>query len=129
MAISQKESEKARTLDLYKWGLLTVADLDKDVRQHLRDLEPLQAEMVGLLNQGAEQGQKVGKLTDAESLLKALQDKIQGPVDWDTKRRVIELLVWSISVKTKGISRKKTATVEMVYAFEPKPHAVVNGIG
>ena len=59
-AINQKEGEKARTLDLYKWGLLTVEDLDKDVRQHRRDLESLQAELIGLLNQGAEQGQKVG---------------------------------------------------------------------
>ena len=128
-AINQKEGEKARTLDLYKWGLLTVDDLDKDVRQHRRDLESLQEELIGLLNQGAEQGQKVGKLTDAESLLEALQDRIQGSVDWDTKRRVIELLVWSISVKTKGVRRKKQATVEIVYAFEPKPIAVVNGIG
>ena len=106
-----------------------MADLDKYVRQHLRDLEPLQAEMIGLLNQGAEQGQKVGKLTDAESLLKALQEKIQGPVDWDTKRRVVESLVWGISVKTTGKDRKKKATVEIIYAFEPKPIAVVNGIG
>ncbi|MCZ6535480.1 MAG: recombinase zinc beta ribbon domain-containing protein, partial [Chloroflexi bacterium] len=128
-AINLKEGEKARTLDLYKWGLLTVEDLDKYVQQHRRDLEPLQAEMANLLNQGAEQGQKVGKLTDSESLLKALQDRIKGPVDWDTKRRVIELLVWSISVKTKGMRRKKQASVEIVYAFEPKPIAVVNGIG
>ncbi len=85
--------------------------------------------MANLLNQGAEQGQKVGKLTDAESLLKALRDKIQGPVDWDTKRKVVELLVWGISVATTGAGRKKKASVEIVYAFEPKPHAVVNGIG
>ncbi|MCZ6535453.1 MAG: hypothetical protein O6914_05710, partial [Chloroflexi bacterium] len=126
-AISQKEGEKARTLDLYKWGLLTVDDLDKDVRQHRKDLEPLQAELIGLLNQGAEQGQKVGKLTDAESLLRALQDKIQGPVDWDTKRRVVEALVWGITVTTTGEGRKKKALVEITYAFEPKSHAVVNG--
>jgi len=128
-AINLKEGERARTLDLYKWGLLTVADLDKYVQQHRKDLEPLQAEMAGLLNEGAEQGQKVGKLTDAGSLLKALQDRIQGQVDWDTKRKVVELLVWGISVKTKGTGRKKKATVEIIYAFEPKPFVAVNGIG
>jgi len=127
-AINQKEGEKARTLDLYKWGLLTVEDLDKDIRQHRQDLEPLQAEMASLLNQGAEQGQKVGKLTDAESLLKALQDRIKGPVDWDTKRRVVESLVWGISVKTVGKGRKKKASVEIIYAFEPNSHVVVNAM-
>jgi len=126
-AINLKEGERARTLDLYKWGLLTVDDLDKDVRQHRIDLEPLQAELAGLLNQGAEQGQKVGMLTEAESLLKALQDGIQGPVDWDTKRRVVESLVWGIFVKTVGEGRKKKATVEITYAFEAKPRDVVNG--
>jgi len=128
-AIARKEGERARTLDLYKWGLLTVDDLDKDVRQHRQDLEPLQAELANLLNRGAEQGQKVGKLTDAESLLKSLQDRIQGSVEWDTKRRVVESLVWGISVKTIGKGQKKKATVEIVYAFEPKAHALVNGIG
>ena len=125
-AISQKEGEKARTLDLYRWGLLTVDDLDAYVRQHRQELGPLQAEMANLLNQGAEQGQKVGKLTDAESLLKALQDRIKGPVDWDTKRKVVESLVWGISVTTTGEGRKKKASVEIIYAFEPNPHVVVN---
>ena len=125
-AISQKEGEKARTLDLYRWGLLTVDDLDAYVRQHRQELGPLQAEMANLLNQGAEQGQKVGKLTDAESLLKALQDRIKGPVDWDTKRKVVESLVWGISVNTTGEGRKKKASVEIIYAFERNSHVVVN---
>ena len=47
---------------------------------------PMQSELAGLLNESSETGRNVGRLSDAESLLVALRDKIQAALNEDTKR-------------------------------------------
>ena len=69
----------------------------------------------------------VGRLTDAENLLEELRDKVQGPLDWETRRQVVEALVWGITVDSRGEGRKKEATLTVTYAFEPRVHAVEHG--
>ena len=74
----------------------------------------------------AERGQTVGELVGTESLLKALSETIDGPLDWETRREVVEALVDGISVETTGTGRKKTATLTITYNFSEPVEVVEN---
>ena len=126
-ALAAKEIEKDRLLDAYRRGLLDIDTLDKQMQQSREELEPLHSELADITSSAATVGQRVGRLTDAQSLLEDLQDKISGPLDWDTKRQMVEALVWSVNVETTGEGRKKGATLHVTYAFEAGVHAVNDG--
>ena len=130
-AIAAKGNEDDRLLDAYRRGLVDIDGLEAQVRRSKQELEPLQAELAGLAENSAQKGQVIGKLTDAESLLTELQGKIQDTLDIETKRQVVEALVWGIEVSTEDKDGKKgggkNATVEITYAFEPQVHAVESG--
>ncbi len=85
-------------------------------------MAPLQTELASVISGEAEVGRHVGQLADAGSLLEAIKDKLVGPLDFDTKRQVVESLVSGISVTTTGEGRAKSATVNVTYAFEPASH-------
>lgn len=126
--IAQKELEYDRVLDAYRHGLMKLDALEVHARRSKNELEPLQEELAALINMGTKVGQDVGRLTEAEHLLKSLQERIDGELDWDIKREILETLVWGITVNTKGEGHKKKAEVEVCYAFDPAYHAVKDGI-
>ena len=112
-SIVSKEAEKDRVLDAYRRGLIDIEALEDQVRRSQAELEPLQEELANIITNDAETGRNVSRLTDAESLLRELQDKISGDIDYDTKKQVVESLVWSVEVKTTGEGHNKQATVEI----------------
>ena len=126
-SIAAKEAEKDRVLDAYRRGLIDIDALDTHIQWSRLELEPLQAELASIATAEAERGQSVGRLADAESLLKTLRDQIQGPLAGETRQRVVEALVSGISIETTGEGRKKQAHVDITYAFSPEVHAVDNG--
>ena len=85
------------------------------MKRSMQELEPLQAELTAIVTNEAQRGQAVGNLVGTESLLKTLSNTIDGPLDWEAKREVVEALVDEISVETSGTNRKKTATLTITY--------------
>ena len=125
-AILAKEQEKDRVLDAYRRGLMEIDDLDVHVKRSAIELEPLHAELAEIATNEAHRGQKVGDLVGTESLLRTLSDTIEGPLDWETRREVVEALVDDISVETAGTGRKKTATLTITYNFAEPVEVVEN---
>ena len=125
-AITAKEQEKDRVLDAYRRGLMDIDALDSQVKRSQEELEPLEAELAVIANTEAQRGQTVGGLATTENLLKALSDTIDGPLDWGTKREVVEALVDGITAETAGTGRKKTATVTVTYNFSEPVQVVEN---
>jgi len=123
-AMDRKEAEKDRVLDAYRRGLIEIDALGEQIEKSRQELEPLQEEMAGLINLEAHQGKMVGELTNAESLLKALQAEISGELDWQTRRTVVEALVKGVTVTTSGTGRKKQAEVDVTYTFDLSANAV-----
>ena len=119
-----KENEKDRLLDAYRRGLMEIDELEDHIKQSREEMAPLQTELASVISGEAEVGRHVGQLTDAKSLLEALKDRLEGPLDFDTKRQMVESLVSSISVTTTGEGRSKSATVDVTYAFEESIHGV-----
>ena len=123
-AINAKEAEKDRVLDAYRRGLIDIDALGDHVGRSKIELEPLQEELANLTMIVAQKGLAVGQMTSAEKLLAELQDRIQGNLDWETRRQVVESLVRDVLVVTKGEGRKKTADVVVNYTFENPVGAV-----
>jgi site-specific DNA recombinase len=117
-AIDRKEAEKDRVLDAYRRGLIEIDALGEQIEMSRLELEPLQEEMAGIINLEAHKGKMVGELTNAESLLKALQVEIGGELDFQTRRTVVEALVKAVTVYTIGTGRKKQAEVDVTYTFD-----------
>ena len=68
-------------LDAYRCGLIDIDTLETQTKRSRLELEPIQEELAGISTTEAERGQNTGRLTDAGSLLKALREKVQGPLD------------------------------------------------
>ena len=124
--ILAKEQEKDRVLDAYRRGLIEIDDLDEQIKRSLQELEPLKAELAIIAANEAQRGQKVGDLVGTESLLESLRETVDGPLNWETKREVVEALVDDISVETAGTGRKKTATLTVTYNFSEPVDVVEN---
>jgi len=124
--ILAKEQEKDRVLDAYRRGLIEIDDLDEQIKRSLQELEPLKAELATIAANEAQRGQKVGDLVGTESLLESLREAVDGPLNWETKREVVEALVDDISVETAGTGRKKTATLTVTYNFSEPVDVVEN---
>ena len=69
--------------------------------------------MAGIVNLEAHKGKTVGDLTNAESLLKALQEEIGSEPDWQTRKMAVEALVKMVTVTTTGTGWKKQAVVDV----------------
>jgi len=54
---------------------------------------------------------------------------MQGPLDWETRRVMVEGLVSEIAIETKGKGQTKTAAVIVVSNFAEPGHAADNGTG
>ena len=126
-AITAKEAETDRVLDAYRRGLMDIEALETHVIRSKFELAPLQAELANIMDTEAQRGQDVGNLVRTESLLRELKDRVEGPLDSQTKRLVVEALVSGVMVETTGRGRKKTAEVEVTYAFSEPMVAVENG--
>lgn len=117
-AVANKEREKDRVIDAYRLGSIEIEELDTSVRQSRSELEVLKSELEQVMARQANTGVKVGRLAGAESLLHDLHDRIQEPITPEAKQQIIAALVSEISVETLGEGRKKTANINVTYAFD-----------
>ena len=79
-----------------------------------------------LIGKEIDAGSAVGDLATTEDLLRTLRDTIEGDLDSETRRAVVEGLVSGISVETLGTGRSKQAAVTVSYRFSEPVYAVDN---
>jgi site-specific DNA recombinase len=128
LAMGAKQNEHDRVLDAYRRGLFDIDELEVLITRSRGELEALREKLAGINLTETERGQSRSNLSDVESLLVELRDKIQGPLDWETRRQIVEALVSGIRTSTTGQGRNKEASIEVTYAFETPVHAVEHGI-
>ena len=126
-AIAAKKSEKDRMLDAYRRGLIDIEELERHINSSNQELDLLYAGLTDVSQQSEHAGHTEELLTDAESILLELQNKVNGPLSFDTKRSVVDALVDGITVETSGEGRHKEATVTVTYTFSnPTADALEN---
>ena len=80
---------------------------------------------MGLIASEVDTGITIGGLANTEVLLRTLRETIEGDLEWETRRAVVEGLVSGITVETSGTGHKKKAAVTVSYNFS-EPNCVVN---
>lgn len=124
--LALKATEQDRVLDAYRRGSIDLDQLDDQIKRSKAETQPLYDELMDLIAKESETGKAVGDLASTDTLLRDLRDAIEGDLDWDTRRAVVEALVEGISVETTGSARKKQAAVTVSYRFSEPVYAVDN---
>ncbi len=126
--LAEKDAKRDQILTLFRLNRLTLAEVDRQLEAIARESAQLR-EMLDALRAQVEVAHAYeAHLTDAGVLLAQLRqrlEEIERTDDFETKRRVVELLVVGIVVETEGTGKTKRAVVRCRYAFA-KPDDVVN---
>ncbi len=119
--LTGKAAERNRVVGLYRRGGLDDAELDQQLREIGQEEKGLQAQLDELQAKLAGTGAMKENLSSADALLTKLRQRLEGPVSWECKRQLIEVLVGAIRVEpveTCGVVQPK---VTIAYRFE-KPN-------
>ena len=103
--LAQRATERNRVVGLYRRGRLTDADLDAQMDEIAKEetaLEAQIAELGGRITGADSIGANIGS---AQALLAKLRKRLDEPISWELKRRLIEVLIAGVraSVDTPKI--------------------------
>jgi site-specific DNA recombinase len=115
--LAQKATERSRVVGLYRRGRLTDADLDAQ-------MDEIGKEETALESQVAEMRSKIdgadsigANISSAQALLAKLRKRLDEPVSWEQRRRLIEVLVSRVQVDTVEESGVKQSRITVTYRF------------
>jgi site-specific DNA recombinase len=124
--LAEKATERTRILGLYRRGRLNDGDLDTQMEEIGREDSTLQMQIRELRDKIASAESIDGTISSAQALLDRLRQRLDQPISFDQKRRLIEILVAGIQVDTVEICGVKQAEVTVTYRFsEPDRPAPV----
>jgi site-specific DNA recombinase len=118
VALSHKEDEKERILDLYRRGRITIADLERQLEKISQEEAALKARLTSLETTLRGQEAIASRLMEARDLLHNLRQRLKEEFTWEDKRELIESLVLEIRVDTIGEGKEKAQTITVTYAFD-----------
>ena len=113
----QKTTERSRVVGLFRRGRLTDADLDAQMDEIGKRETALEAridELRGKIGGADSIGETV---SSAQALLAELRKRLDAPVCWKQKRRLIEVLVAGIRVDTVEECGAKQTRTTVTYRF------------
>ena len=115
--LATMESERDKILGLFRKGLITEKDLERQLAQigleeaGLRaNVEDVSTRLQGLTNGSAQ-------LQSAEGLLMKLRGHLDAGLTWEVKRQLIEALVGGIRIDTCEEGGKRCASIVVTYRF------------
>ena len=121
--IAEKATERSRVVGLYRRGRLTDADLDEQMSEIGREETALQSQLDELKGK-VESAKSIGaNLTSAETLLAKLRERLNGPISWECKRQLVEVLVGGIVVEAVEVHGVVEPKVTITYRFD-KPNEI-----
>lgn len=113
----QKAEERSRVVGLYRRGRLTDAELDKQMEEIGQEESALEAQLADLRARIAGADSIADNIRSAETLLEQLRKRLDEPVSWNVKRRLVEVLVGGIRVETVEEHGVKQARTTVTYRF------------
>jgi site-specific DNA recombinase len=115
--LAQKAMERSRVVGLYRRGRLTDTDLDAQMEEVGKEEAALEAQLVELRGRIAGADSIGANITSAQALLAKLRKRLDEPVSWEIKRRLIEVLVAGIKVDTVEECGVKQSNIAVTYRF------------
>jgi site-specific DNA recombinase len=117
LALSHKDAEKEQILDLYRRGMITIADLERQLEKIATEVADLKGRLSTVETRIQGQEAIAARLHDAQRLLITLRARLKEDFIWEERRDLVEALVLGIRID----SRER---IEVTYAFD---YGVVNG--
>jgi site-specific DNA recombinase len=115
--LAQKAAERSRVVGLYRRGRLTDADLDGQLEEIGKEEAALEAQLAELRAR-IEGADSIGaNMTSAEALLRKLRKRLDEPLSWEIKRRLIEPLVAGVKIDTVEECGVKQSKITVMYRF------------
>ena len=122
--LAQKEAERSRVVGLYRRGRLTDADLDAQMDEIGKEETSLEAQIDELRGKIAGADSISATVGSAQALLAELRKRLDEPVSWEQKRRLVEILVSGIRVETVENCGVKQANTTITYRFSQPTQAM-----
>jgi len=123
--LAQKAAERSRVVGLYRRGRLDEADLDAQMEEIGKEETALEAQAAELRSRIAGAESIGATISSAQALLERLRRRLDEPVSWDHKRRLIEVLVAGVRVDLAedcGVRQNKiTVTYRFSQPDQPLP--------
>jgi len=131
--LAEKETERTRVVGLYRRGRLTDADLDAQMDEIGKEETALEAQVAELRSKLAGADSINVTISSAETLLARLRKRLDEPISWEVKRRLVEVLIASIQVDTFEDWGVKQTSATVNYRFsqpdQPMPLIVTQSYG
>ncbi len=121
--LAEKATERSRVVGLYRRGRLTDADLDAQMDEIGKDEAALEAQATELRGRIAGADSIGATITSAQALLAKLRKRLDQPISWEIKRRLIEVLVAGVKVETVEEEGVKRADITVTYRFSQPDQA------
>jgi site-specific DNA recombinase len=116
------EAERERVMTLFRRGRATLEEVERQLDAIQSDAADVRARLDVLRAQQEITAAYEAHYAEAVSMLARLREglrDIEKTNDWETRRKVIELLVTEIRAETEGSGRHKTSRIRIAYAFTP----------
>lgn len=122
-ALGEKSVGRDRVLTLVRKGVITLEQAEGQLREIAAEetLRRAGAELAARLAAGSEAEKR---LLDAAALLEELRVRADG-ANWETRRRLVEMLVAEIRVETVTDGNRRHPKVKVTYCFGPAPGQAV----
>jgi site-specific DNA recombinase len=122
--LTQKGTERSRVVGLYRRGRLTDADLDAQMEEIGKEETALETQLAELRGRIAGADSIGANITSAQALLAKLRKRLDAPVSWEMKRRLVEVLVAGIKVDTFEECGVKQSRITVSYKFSEPDSAL-----
>ncbi len=131
--LSQKAAERSRVVGLYRRGRLTDADLDGQLEEIGKEEAAVEAQLAELRARIAGSDSIEANITSAETMLAKLRKRLDEPLSWEMKRRLVEVLVAGVRIDTVEECGVKQSKITVTYRFSepdlPMPVVLTQSYG
>jgi site-specific DNA recombinase len=118
--IAEKDQERERILTMYRRNTITMGEAERQLEAIRGETTMLRDELAAMSAQDELARAFEAQVTDAATILVQLRDHLEAVErddDWETKRRIVELLVSRISVASEGAAGKLQPRITIRYTF------------
>jgi len=122
--LEQKATERSRVASLYRRGRLSDVELDAQMDEIGKEETALDAQFGELRIRVTGVDSISDSVKSAEELLGRLRKRLDQPLSWEVKRRLVEVLVAGIRVDTVEECGVKQAATRVTYRFNQPGHAM-----
>ena len=115
--LSGKGEERDRVVALFRRGRIDESMLDRQLDEVERERTALAEEIAELETAGARARDTEAQLQNVGDLLRELSRRLDEPLTWELKRRLVESLVEGVRVETVGEGAERYSHVTVIYCF------------